>query len=191
MHQDSEKYLHKLHILPTAGTRYYAYDGGAWNQVYSETIEEVERKRIVDTLLKEIEGEYDMSELYGDLVEDRGSQVTLSALGQQAPLHAKEKFDPEQVIRKRIVAKLLKDLFEYDIRIGGATSIDITKKGMDKGFGITKIKDYLGLNLDDLGYVGDAVFEGGNDYPAKLLGVHTISVASPEETENHIRSWIK
>lgn len=191
LHEETKQHFDKLHILPTAGTRYYAYGEDEWNEMYSETIEADERQRIIDLLHKETEGEYDMTEMYGDLVEDRGSQITLSAKGQQAPLHVKETFDPDQAIRKRIVEKLVNQLSEYDIRIGGATSIDITKKGMDKGFGITKIKDHLGFTLDELGYVGDAVFEGGNDYPAKLLGVHTIQVASPEETESHIRSWIK
>jgi phosphomannomutase len=36
------------------------------------------------------------------VIEDRGSQITYSALGQQAPLEEKEKWDPDFAKRKKI-----------------------------------------------------------------------------------------
>lgn len=141
-------------------------------------------------LLEAIDGMYDMSELFGEIIEDRGTQVTFSALGQNTPLHLKETFDPDQKIRREIVQKITPHLPNLEIRIGGSTSIDITRKGIDKGYGIKKIAEHLDLALSEIGFVGDALFPGGNDYPAKALGLYCVEVKNPSETEAHILSWV-
>lgn len=183
--------LNQLYILPTSGTRLLAYKNKNWEEVYVDNIIENERKRITETITVSIKNMYDQSMLHGDIIEDRGSQITFSALGQKAPLHLKEQFDPDQKIRHEIVKKIKNIIPEYEIRIGGTTSIDITKKGMDKGHGIKKFANHLALHLDEVGFVGDALFEGGNDYPAKQLGIHCVEVNNPTETERHIRGWIE
>jgi phosphomannomutase len=33
--------------------------------------------------------------VWGELIEDRGSQITFSAIGQQAPLEEKKRWDPD------------------------------------------------------------------------------------------------
>jgi len=53
----------------------------------------------------------------GKVVEDRGSQVTFSALGQQAPLAEKEKWDPDFAKRKKITAILETLIPEFSIRM--------------------------------------------------------------------------
>ena len=89
-----------------------------------------------------------------------------------------------------MLEKLVLMLPEYEIRVGGATSIDVTKKGMDKGWGIKRLAEHLDITLDEIGFVGDAIFPGGNDYPAKELGLHCVQVVGPHETEAHIREWV-
>ena len=39
-------------------------------------------------------------------------------------------------------------------------------------------------------FVGDALFPGGNDYPAKEAGVESIQVRDPEETKRVIETII-
>ena len=182
--------LDQLYILPTSGTRLHTYKNKNWGEIYAENIIENERKKIIGALTASMQNMYNQSILHGDVIEDRGSQITFSALGQNAPLRLKEQFDPDQKIRHEIVKKLKNIIPEYEIRVGGSTSIDITKKGMDKGYGIQKIANHLTLDLDEVAFVGDALFEGGNDYPAKQLGIHCIEVVGPHETEQHIRSWV-
>jgi HAD superfamily hydrolase (TIGR01484 family) len=188
--QSAKNNLHKFFVLPTCGTRLCTYKDGEWFEVYAELLHEEEIKKITCALTDAIDGMYDMSIIYGDIIENRGSQVTFSGLGQKAPIEVKVKFDPDQSLRKKIVEKIRRSIPEYEIRIGGATSIDITKKGLDKAYGIKKIRDHLGITLEEIGFVGDALFEGGNDYPALQLGLHCVQVKNPEDTHRHIMSWV-
>jgi HAD superfamily hydrolase (TIGR01484 family) len=127
--------------------------------------------------------------VYGDVIEDRGSQITFSALGQKAPADLKYAWDPTRVKRERISAILKAKIPEFDIRVGGASSVDVTRKGVNKAYGIRKLEQYLDLGVDDIVFVGDALFYGGNDYPAKSTGVDCISVKGPDETMALIKSW--
>ena len=111
-----------------------------------------------------------VEKVWGEVIEDRGSQITFSALGQQAPLDEKKKWDPDFAKRKKIKAILDKLIPEFSVRLGGATSIDVTKPGIDKAYGIRKLRDILCIAIRDMIYIGDAVFPGGNDYPAKEAG---------------------
>jgi hypothetical protein len=121
--------------------------------------------------------------VWGEVIEDRGSQITFSALGQQAPLAEKDKWDADYSKRKRIKAILDVLIPEFSVRMGGATSIDVTKPGIDKAYGIRKLRDLLGISLAEMIYIGDALFPGGNDYPAIEAGVASISVRGPRETK--------
>jgi hypothetical protein len=116
------------------------------------------------------------------VVEDRGCQVTYSALGQEALLVEKEAWDPDFAKRKKISAILESLIPEFSIRIGGATSIDVTKPGIDKAYGIGKLRDTLHISLKEMIYIGDALFPGGNDYPAEEVGVLSIPVKGPDDT---------
>ena len=127
---------------------------------------------------------------WGEVVEDRGSQVTFSALGQEAPIEAKEKWDPDFSKRKQMKVLLDKLIPEFSVRLGGTTSIDITKPGIDKAYGIRKLRDTLGIAIPDMIYVGDALFPGGNDYPAKDAGVLCIQVRDPEESKRVIETIV-
>jgi hydroxymethylpyrimidine pyrophosphatase-like HAD family hydrolase len=122
------------------------------------------------------------------LIEDRGSQITFSGLGQQAPLDEKKKWDPDFAKRKKIKALLDKLIPEFSVRLGGATSIDVTKHGIDKAYGIRKLRDVLDIPIPEMLYIGDAVFPGGNDYPAKEAGALCIEVKDPHETKRVIEA---
>ena len=131
-----------------------------------------------------------VEKVWGDVIQDRGSQITFSALGQQAPLDEKKKWDPDFAKRKKIKAILDKLIPEFSVRLGGATSIDVTKPGIDKAYGIRKLRDILCIAIHDMIYVGDAVFPGGNDYPAKEAGALSIEVRDPGETKTVIEAII-
>ena len=104
-------------------------------------------------------------------------------MGQEAPLDEKDEWDPDLAKRRKIKAILDKWLPEFSVRMGGATSIDVTKPGIDKAYGIRKLRDILGLSLKEMIFIGDALFVGGNDYPAEEAGVVSIPVRGPNETK--------
>jgi len=182
--------LARLSILPTCGTRFFQY-AGEWKQLYSEDFTADEKETIVSSLKKGIEtAAFPVEKTWGETIEDRGSQITYSALGQQAPLDEKEKWDPDLAKRKKIKSIVDTLIPQFSVRIGGATSIDVTKLGIDKAYGIGKLRDILGVALQEMIYVGDALFVGGNDYPAEEAGVISIPVRSPDETKRVIEAII-
>jgi phosphomannomutase len=133
---------------------------------------------------------FDVAKTWGEIIEDRGSQITFSALGQQAPIEEKEKWDPDFAKRQQMKALLDPLLPGFSIRLGGTTSIDITKPGIDKAYGIRKLRDTLRIAIDDMIYIGDALFPGGNDYPAKEAGALSIQVRDPHETKRVIEAIV-
>jgi HAD superfamily hydrolase (TIGR01484 family) len=182
--------LQGLSLLPTCGTKFYQYQSG-WNLLYSEDFTAAETKRIIDALKQATaSSEREVRQVWGEVIEDRGSQITFSALGQQAPLEQKMKWDPDFARRKKIKAVLDTLIPEFSVRLGGATSIDVTKHGIDKAYGIRKLRDVLHIAIDKMIFIGDAVFPGGNDYPAKEAGALTIAVRDPHETKRVIEAII-
>ena len=182
--------LRGLSLLPTCGTKFYQYSG-AWKRLYEEDFTPEEREKILSSLKKAIGvAGFKIEKLWGEQIEDRGSQITFSALGQQAPLEEKEKWDPDYAKRKKIKAILDRLIPQFSVRIGGSTSIDVTKPGIDKAYGIGKLRDLLHVSLKEMIYIGDALFVGGNDYPAEKVGVDSIPVKGPDETKRVIQAII-
>ena len=182
--------LARLSILPTCGTQFFQYSGG-WKRLYAEDFTTDEKQKIVSSLNKAVgTAGFPVEKTWGETIEDRGSQLTYSALGQQAPLKEKEKWDSDFAKRKKIKAILDTLIPEFSVRLGGATSIDVTKPGIDKAYGIKKLQETLGISVKEMIYVGDALFVGGNDYPAEQAGVISIPVRGPDETKRVIEAII-
>jgi len=182
--------LAQLSILPTCGTQFFQYTT-KWKQLYADDFSADEKEKIVSSLTKAIgTAGFPVAKTWGETIEDRGSQITYSALGQQAPLMEKERWDPDFSKRQKIKETLDSLIPEFSVRLGGATSIDVTKPGIDKAYGIRKLRDILGIPLREMIFVGDALFPGGNDYPAKEAGVVSIPVQNPDETKRVIETII-
>ena len=180
--------LKNLSLLPTCGTQFYRFEG-AWKKLYSEDFSAAEKKTIIAALNRAVDqAGFRAEKHWGDLIEDRDSQITFSALGQEAPLAEKAKWDPDFAKRQKIEAILQPMIRGFSIRLGGATSIDVTRPGIDKAYGIKKLKETLGVPIADMIFVGDAIFPGGNDYPAKQAGVESIRVREPEETKRVVEA---
>jgi phosphomannomutase len=189
-HLSHDERLKNLSLLPTCGTKFYQY-ASDWKLLYSEDFSDAEKKKIIDSLKQAIaSSDCTVPQVWGEIIEDRGSQITYSALGQQAPLDEKKKWDPDFKKRKGMKAILDKLIPEFSVRLGGATSVDITKHGIDKAYGIRKLRDVLGISIPEMIFIGDAVFPGGNDYPAKEAGALSIEVKEPHETKRVIEAII-
>lgn len=175
--------LGRLHLMPTCGTQYYRHVEGAWQQVYAHNLTEDEKARslaAVESAARRL-GLWE-GDTWGPILEDRGSQITFSALGQHAPVDAKREWDPTGEKKERLreaVAAVLPDL---EVRSGGSTSVDITRRGIDKAYGINRLSQLTDIALTDMLFVGDRLDEGGNDYPVKALGVPCVAVSDWQET---------
>ena len=187
-HLPHDECLKNLSLLPTCGTRFYRYES-AWQQLYSEDFTAAQKGKIVASL-HQVSGSLgcQVARVWGEVIEDRGSQITFSAMGQQAPLEGKRKWDPDFTKRRKMQAVLDTLIPEFSVRLGGATSIDVTKHGIDKAYGIRKLRDVLHIAIEKMIYIGDAVFPGGNDYPAKEAGALCIAVKDPHETKRVIEA---
>jgi len=189
-HLPQDGSLKRLSILPTCGTEFFQFTD-EWKKLYSEDFSEADKETIVCSLEEAVAAAgFHVEKIWGETIEDRGSQITYSALGQEAPLDEKVKWDPDFAKRKKIKAILDELIPKFSVRLGGATSIDVTMPGIDKAYGIGKLRDILGIGIEEMIYVGDALFEGGNDYPAKHAGVVSIPVRGPAETKRVIEAVI-
>ena len=187
----SPEQLERLHLMPTCGTQYYRWRDGGWYQVYAEDLSEDVKKQVIEVLTR---GAKELGlwedKTWGDIIEDRGSQITYSALGQQAPVDAKKAWDPDGAKKERLRAYAAPLLPDLEVRGGGTTSVDVTAKGIDKAYGMNKLMDQLHLKKDDILFCGDRLDEQGNDYPVKAMGIRTVAVAKWEDTADFVERWL-
>ncbi len=190
LHRESN--LENLYILPTSGTELKVYRRREWHSVYKISLDDHEKTKILESLEK-MSATFGINneKVFGKRIEDRVSQITFSALGQNAPIDEKQNWDPKHEKREKMKSFLNELIPEFDINIGGATSIDITKKGFDKAMGITEFCRYTGIPVKEIIYVGDALFPGGNDSTVLKTGVRTRQVNNIGETLNLINDFIQ
>lgn len=182
----------RLHLMPTCGTRYYRWVDGEWHLVYAEDFNEAQKKQIIDVL---VAGAQELglwrTDTWGDIIEDRGSQITFSALGQSAPPDEKYRWDPDGTKREALRGYAAQRLPDLEIRSGGSTSVDITKLGVDKAYGMRKLMAALSLAPEQLLFVGDRLDVGGNDYPVKEMGLDTVAVTSWKDTADYVQRLVE
>lgn len=182
--------LARLHLLPTTGTRYYKFEKGKWALQYAEDFNKQDRDKIIRALEEGLdETGHRLEKTYGPTIEDRGSQITLSPLGQEVVaelgdkgLEIKESWDPDMKIRLEIAKIVQKKIPDFNVKVAGLTSIDVTIPGVDKAYGMTKLMKANGIKKEDILFIGDKIMPGGNDYPVEEMGVDCISVRSWEDT---------
>lgn len=182
--------LFKMYLLPTSGSSFWIYnkEKNDWQVIYKEIIPESDKQKIKESINQAVKesGVGVPEKSFGERIEDRETQMSFSALGQNAPIEMKKKWDSDQKKRERIIQILKNYLPNYDIKFGGTTTIDITKSGMDKAYGVKRMAEYLKIPLSEMLFVADKLQKNGNDYPVKALGVKSIAVKNPEETKKVI-----
>ena len=189
--------LENCHIMPTNGTRYYRIDNdGKLYCVYAHNISPEDAKRITEVirfhahklgLLKE-KGDPD---LWGEQIENRGSQITFSALGQQAPANRKKAWDPQGLLKNELTKAIAKDLPDFAVRSGGDTSVDVYCMGDDKAHALLALADSCSIDVMDTVFIGDRMCEGGNDYPTAFTGALAVEVRNPQDTFSLCKEVLK
>lgn len=181
-----------LHLLPTCGTQYYRHDGSAFQLIYSESLSACDRKMVAEVLEAEARrlGHWEQN-VWGQVIEDRGSQVTFSALGQRAPVNAKKAWDPSGEKKDALREAVSRRIPNLEVRSGGSTSIDVTRKGIDKAFGMRKLSEVTGIPLAQMVFFGDRLDPSGNDYPVKTLGeIKCVHVKDCMDTLFHMQTLL-
>ena len=175
--------LSSIHLLPTCGTQYYRLQADGVRTVYAHALTDDEKARALAAIEQEARRlGYWEEQTWGPILEDRGSQITFSALGQQAPLEAKTVWDPTGVKKNALRAAVATVLPDLEVRSGGSTSVDITHRGIDKAYGLRQLAEQTGISLDEMLFVGDRLDPDGNDYPVLALGVPCHAVDGWEDT---------
>lgn len=185
--------LGNLHLMPTCGTRYERYTGSGWHEAYAHDLGTAERDQAIASLehrAKQLNLWEPDDVVAGPRVEDRGSQITYSALGQNAAVDAKKAWDPQGTKREALRAAVAADLPELEVRAGGSTSIDITRHGIDKAYGMRALSEQTGIALGDMLFIGDRLEPGGNDHPVRALGVPCHAVTGPDDTLEYLHRLI-
>jgi len=190
LHVEAHK-LNRLHLMPTCGTRYYRYNelDKEWQLQYAEDLTDDQKQQIREVLeasAKEL-GLWEENPA-GDIIEDRNSQITFSALGQKATPEDKYAWDPDGSKKRALRDLAAQSLPGLEVRAGGSTSIDVTREGIDKAYGMQKLIDAIDINKDDILFFGDKLQEGGNDYPVKAMGIDSLDVGEWEDTAHRLES---
>jgi len=151
--------------------------------VYAHSLADDEKQRALSAVREEAErlGLWE-AEPWGDILEDRGSQITFSALGQSAPLEAKMAWDPTGEKKNNLREAVAARIPDLEVRSGGSTSVDITHRGIDKAYGMGKLAEATGISLDDMLFVGDRLDPDGNDYPVLAMGVECQAGRTPRRS---------
>ena len=184
--------LANLVIAPTSGAAMYIFTENGMQELYKHAFTKEER----DHIIKELENALKATDFdfllpsYGERVEDRDSQISFSILGQEAPSEEKEKIDPDQTMRRNIMDILEPAIPGFSARVGGSNTIDIARTGIDKAYAVDQVGELFNTPISEMVYVGDALYEGGNDEVVKQTGIETIQVSGPKETKEIIQRFL-
>ncbi len=187
----SVEVLTHFHLLPTCGTQYYRLENGVVTTIYRRALTDDEKARALQAVEQEARrlGLWE-EQTWGDILEDRGSQITFSALGQTAPLDAKVAWDPTGEKKNALRAAVAHRIPDLEVRSGGSTSVDITHRGIDKAYGMNQLASQTGIPLEDMLFVGDRLDPDGNDYPVRAMGVACHAVEGWEDTADYLDSLL-
>ena len=175
----------RCYIFPNSASQCYMRDeSGAWRLEYSLDLTPEERAMVKSAINESIEetGVIDPHPFYAPQIIDREAQIAFAALGLKASDSDKNAWDPDQSKRLRLKAAIEKRISGFEVLIGGKTTIDITRKGVDKAYGVRWLSEHFGIPASAMLFVGDALYEGGNDAVVIPTGIQTRSVTGPSDT---------
>lgn len=178
----SSPFADRLYVFSNSASECYRFENGTWRRLYDFAFTSEERAHIkaaIETCAAEIGYRHPD---YAAELWDRESQIAYAMISSTAPQEIKKTWDPDQAKRKQLKQCLEKLLPECEILIGGNVTIDITRSGIDKAYGIGWLAKELSVFPGEMLYVGDALYPGGNDSVVIPTGVQTRQTNGPAET---------
>ncbi len=186
--------LSNLYLFPVCAGYCYHFEEGSWKMIDDNSLTDAEKSKVMRALAEAM-AETGFTEppahVWGERIEDRGALIAFSALGQEAPTDAKKAWDPDKKKRRPLAEALIKRLPDFEVKMNAMTTIDITRKGITKAYGIRKLSEFTATPISDMVYIGDALFPGGNDEVVKETGVVTREISGPDETMQVIKELLE
>lgn len=182
---ESHPHAKRLYVFSYAAAEAHMLEDGKWKAQYSIKHTPEERARIVEAIhacVKET-GIIEKDAKYKPEILEREPKIVFTALGTSATQSEKKAWDTDLSKRTKLKKALEKRIPEFEIAIGGTTTIDITPKGINKAYGARWLATQLNIEPREMLFVGDALYPGGNDYVVMEAGVDTKQVENPEQTE--------
>jgi HAD superfamily hydrolase (TIGR01484 family) len=172
-----------LFAFPDSASIGYTFEAGVWDRVYSlefrdEQLEKI--KKVIEACASESGVMSDVQ--YEPKILLERTQVRYAALGLNASEADKDSWDTDKSKRRKLKALLDERLTDCEVLIGGRTTIDITRKGVDKAYGVRWLSEHLQIPTNEMFYVGDALYEGGNDQVVIATGIDARQTSGPDET---------
>lgn len=185
---ESHAHADRLYVFPTSAAQAYRFSSGAWEQLYDLALDEEARTRIKKAIAEEVHSLEVLHGIahYGEQTVDKGSQIAYTHVGVDAPKAVKDSWDPDGSKRALLWKALKRALPEFEVLMGGVTTIDITRKDVNKSHGVLWLSKKLAIPVQEMLYVGDALYPGGNDAVVIPTGIQTREVSGPAETEKII-----
>lgn len=155
-------------------------------ELWNIPLDESHREEILAHVNKLIEGidheiNYDWKP-----IEDRGSQITFSPIGNEAPVDLKMVYDPDRKKRDALLEVIPFISDDLIVKIGGSTSLDYIHKDRHKGTNVKKLIGNNNWNENECVYFGDGLFPGGND-EAVIGVIDTIPVVDEADTYKKLK----
>ncbi|HTR18863.1 MAG TPA: HAD-IIB family hydrolase [Candidatus Paceibacterota bacterium] len=182
----------RLTLFTSNAGQSFAFDVDHWQEQYHFEFTDAQLQQIraaIEEAIRETNALAN-TKVYGEQFIDYRGYFAFTALGIGAPVAERRAWDPDFSRRRKLQATVARKLPEFDVYIGGSTSIDVTLKGISKAYGIEWLSKRLNMAPADMLYVGDALYEGGNDFVVIKTGVRTKATSGPEETLGIINQLI-
>lgn len=185
---EAHPHTKRLYVFSYNGAELHMLKDGQWTAIYRITMPKETRARVITAIKECVEKTKIMKKQtkYRWEILERESKIVFSALGLHASAEDKRAWDPSFEKRSALVKELKKRLKDVEILIGGTTTVDVTAHGIHKGYGALWLAKELGIKPEEMLFVGDAIYPGGNDYVVMQAGVDTRQVQNPAETEKLI-----
>lgn len=179
----TEEHLERLHLMPVFGNHYYRRQNTEWVPVYLNNLTEDEITRARGALVGAAMslGLWEAAPV-GNIIIEHGAHVTFAGPGEDASTETKLGWDPTGGKREALRDAVQFMIPDLDVRVSSTTAVDVTQRGADKGYGMTRLSELTGIPLDEMLFVGDQLYENGNDYPVQVLGVDCVAVKNWHDT---------
>ncbi|HEV3245346.1 MAG TPA: HAD-IIB family hydrolase [Candidatus Paceibacterota bacterium] len=177
-------HIDRFYVFPESSAQCLQWDGSVWKELYSFTVGEEERVRIRAAIAESVAETKVLEGLprFGEQYLNKNGMVSFACLGYEVPADMKYTWDPGNERRKILKAAVAEKLPDLEVSLGGATTIDVTEKGQNKSRGINWFAEHLRIPAPDMLYIGDALYEGGNDFVVIGTGIETRETKDPQET---------
>lgn len=175
-----------FYVFSDNGSRADEWIDGRWEKKYGMPLGDDEREFLREAI-SNAANELDLFDGEPDFrVIDRGTSVSFAAFKHDASKVEKTAWDPDFIKRPKLAQLLREKAPAYDVLIAGRTTIDIVRKGISKAYGVEWLSNELKIPAEDMLFIGDAFYEGGNDASVIPTGIKTYATSGPEETEKLI-----